>query len=273
MKVKFPPYLAAFLLVSSNIGAVTVGTPSGSHSTDPLDGSPWDNVLNVSGTQGSAVYLGGGWVLTANHVFDDSPSATSSSVIFEGITYDADPLHIYELANPISISLTGDPNPDLRLYRLTNSLGLPSVSLGSVNAGTDVVMTGFGGGKSWGTNEVTATGIPLAVNGRDTQLFFTAYDDTIAGEAQGRTGDSGGATFYEVTTGLPSSQGWYLGGIMVAIGEVSGEDGTFHADIGTYRSDINNIIATNGSAPPVVPEPTTFCLAALGLCGVLRRKR
>lgn len=276
MKVNLRPIFAFALLLPSSGFAVAVATPGGSHTTAPLNGAPWDNVLNVPFTSGSAVYLGGGWVLTANHVFDDLPSATSSSVVFEGLIYDADPLHIYELANPISITGTGGTaHPDLRLYRLSNSLSLPTISLGSASLTTDVTMIGYGGGKSWGTNTVEATGFSAAVNGRNTQLFFTDYDSGTSGEGQGITGDSGGGTFYEVTVGPPSNQGWYLGGIMVAVGSLTqgGQSGTFHADVGTYQSAINGIISANGNAPAFVPEPTSLALTTLGLLAFLRRTR
>ncbi|MDP0490834.1 MAG: serine protease [Verrucomicrobiota bacterium JB023] len=264
--------LAFSLLATTQSWGVTVATSAGDHSSDPGTGAPWDNVLNVVGTQGSAVYLGGGWVLTANHVFDDNPSATSSSVSYSGDEYQADPSYIFELDNPFTITSTGGTaNPDLRLYRLEYDLGLPSIDIGNATVGEDVTMIGFGGGKSWGNNEITATGINLAVNGRDTALFFTTYDSEIAGEAQGRIGDSGGATYFEVTVG--PNQGWYLGGIMVAVGNVGDIPGTFHADLSAYESQISSIIATNGNAP-AIPEPSIAVLTGIfALSAGSRRRR
>lgn len=256
-----------------SLQAVTVATPSGTHTADPGTGVPWDNVLKTTGTSGSAVYLGGGWVLTANHVFDDSPSSTSSAVDFMGISYPSDPSHIYELTNPPG----GTANPDLRLYRLSYDLGLPTVFLGDAPVGTDVTMIGFGGGvKRWGTNVVEADNINAFVNGRNTLAFFTDYDTATPGEGQGIVGDSGGGTFYEVTTGPPATQGWYLGGVMFAVGSLTpgGQTGTFHADLGFYGPEIETIIAANGSAPLIVPEPSTLALlGSLSFFFLSRRSR
>ena len=259
-------------LAPSSLHAVSVATPSGNHSADPGTGVQWDNVLKTTGTNGSAVYLGGGWVLTANHVFVDG-SPTSSAVDFMGISYPSDPSQIYELTNPPG----GTANPDLRLYRLSVDLGLPTIFLAAAPVGTDVTMIGFGGGsKTWGNNTVEAESIPIFDMSRNTATLWTDFDSATPGEGQAVTGDSGGGTFFEITTGPAAQQGWYLGGVMVAVGPLvaGGQTGTYSADIEFYGAEIASIIADNGSAGTLIPEPSTLgFLGTLSLFLFARRRR
>ena len=226
--------LAAFTPLS--VQAVAVATPNGDHTVDPATGVPWDNVLKTTGTSGSAVYLGGGWVITANHVFNDAPSATSSAVDFMGVSYPSDPSQIYELTNPAGV---GSANPDLRLYRLQVDLGLPTISLGDAPLGSDVTMIGFGSGaKTWGTNTVESelTSISPLIVARQ-RPFTTDYDSSHTRRGTSRLRETRAeGTFYEVTTGPLSQQGWYLGGVMFAAGAGLGGPAliTAHADLDIY---------------------------------------
>lgn len=254
-------FIAALTLHSQ---AVTVATPSGSTTTDPGTGVQWDNVLDVVGTQGSAVYLGGGWVLTANHVFDDPPITTSTTVAFAGTNYDADPSQIYDLTNPVFV--TGSTSPDLKLFRLTETLPLPTVAIGSVSVTDAVTMIGFSGGKSWGNNNIEFFVTNVLGNGRNSNAFWTDYDPATTNEGQGATGDSGGGVFVE-NGGI-----WELAGIMIGIGPLvdGGQTGTFSVNLNTYASEINDIIASNGSA---IPEPGTLVLLSLVGLVAMRRQR
>lgn len=270
MKSKRQAASLLFAALTLNSQAVTVGTPLGSRTTDPGTGVQWDNVLNVVGTSGSAVYLGGGWVLTAEHVFNDG-SATTSSVSFGGVTYAADPTQIYDLTN-VGLGALATDHPDLKLYRLTETLPLPTITISTSNlVGESVTMIGFGGGKSWGNNEIEAVALLGNLNEgngdtdqRTSVYFSTDYDLGVAGEGQGAVGDSGGGVF-SLNAGT-----WELAGIMSAVNTVAEPDLTFSVDLTFYRSEINTIISTQGSA---VPEPSAFALLSLASLFVLRRRR
>jgi hypothetical protein len=93
----------------------------------------------------------------------------------------------------------------------------------------------------WGTNRVSGT----AYIG--TLTFTTSFTNSMQGgtasEAQGATGDSGGAVF------IKNGSTWELAGVMIAVGPGSVEDGqpadtalygnvTFAADLSQYRDQI-----------------------------------
>lgn len=166
--------------------------------------------------------------------------------------------------NPVFV--TGTASPDLKLFRLNNTLPLPTVALGSVSISDAVTMIGFSGGKSWGNNTIEFFVTNVLGNGRNSNAFWTDYDPATTNEGQGATGDSGGGVFVE-TGGV-----WELAGIMVGIGPVvtGGQTGTFSVNLNTYATEINGIIATNGSA---IPEPSTLALFSLVGLFAMRRQR
>ena len=258
--------LLAYAAVSANAVVVAIPNPLNPPSGAPDNGAPWDNVL-FSNTS-SSVYLGGGWVLTAEHVYDDRDPAF---VKFGGVNYFRDPNFVFEIDNPpIGVMAGLSQKSDLVLFRLTETLPLPTIQLGNVTALTGITMIGFGGGngqgggKSWGTNVREAgPSVAVAVTGNNGFIAFASdYDSATQTEAQAVGGDSGGAAFFF------DGAGWRLGGIMLAVNATQ----TFHADLAFYRNDINNKIATNGSA---VPEPTAGLLSIvfLPLSLFLRRRR
>ena len=128
----------------------------------------------------------------------------------------------------------------------------------------------------WGENEVTASGV-ITIGSDDVHVFVTQFDDpdytgtaSLTHEAQGSSGDSGGATF-----GFVDGQ-WKLTGIILAVSSprprqpdpsIAFGDFTFVADLSVYR---DQIIA-------IVPEPGGLILGAMatlavGLCGLGRRR-
>jgi hypothetical protein len=96
----------------------------------------------------------------------------------------------------------------------------------------------------------------------------------LANEAQGASGDSGGAVFYN------NGGNWELAGMMHANTTYSGQpadtavfnNATFAADIATYYDAID--VATDGSltASPI-PEPSTAIMTILGSSILFRRNR
>lgn len=259
--------LVLFCALGSNTFAIT--TPSGMNTTDPGTGVPWNNVINVNGSGG--VYLGGGWILTASHVGFDG------TVTINGETLTStDPTCQFQLTNDPNVS----PNdPDLFLYRLDST---PStdvfVPIGDLNEGdAGVTMIGWGGGKSWGTNDIefipgAAQNALVSGLGYSTLSVYTDYDTANPNDGQAITNDSGGGVFYQDGSGT-----WTLGGIIFGVSgsPMAPVDGdlTYIADLEWYSAEINSTIAAHGS---VTPEPSGWIMGLflpIVLLGASRRRR
>jgi hypothetical protein len=98
----------------------------------------FDNV-GLSGTFGASVtYLANGWFITANHV---SFTAMSNTVTFGANSYTVDLSSLHVLTNPDS------SGADLKMYHLTTSPSLPSITGSSIATSTPsgrVIMVGNG---------------------------------------------------------------------------------------------------------------------------------
>ena len=66
------PAILALASFQTNAWGVLVATPNPGNPPDtaPANGAPWANLLLINNNS-SSVYLGNGWVLTAEHLFDD----------------------------------------------------------------------------------------------------------------------------------------------------------------------------------------------------------
>lgn len=129
--------LIAVVLVGARpqpAAAVVVSTTR-ENTSAPADDPGWDNVGGRSGA--TAVYLGDGWVLTANHV---GPGA----VVFGGEAYDCVPGSDVRLKNPPGMGLS--TFTDLLLFRISPAPELPSLRIGSAppDVGEEVLMIGRG---------------------------------------------------------------------------------------------------------------------------------
>jgi hypothetical protein len=281
---------------------VVIQTLSGTDNTSaPLDDPGW---LNVSFRgNGSAVYLGNGWVLTANHT-------TGGSMTFNGQTFSEVPGSAFLLSNndvPDRTATTdlkllridGIPTgvSDLPIAATTPALGTPVVMIGAgrdrgaftqwtVNqtttpwTWTEVSSGGnFGGFQTlgtralrWGTNNVELINQWIFFEGRDVYTMATGFDFEFGtSEAQAVFGDSGGAVFAK------NGSQWELAGIMTAVAGFSGQpnpgftpvfgNATFMADLSFYREQIVAVVPEPGGAALVV--------VALGMAGAwaaLRRR-
>lgn len=290
----------SLFIVTRPTPAVVIGNDDPSGNTTAPAGIPgWYNVGQVSGATGaSGVYVGNGWVLTANHV------GPAGVILFGGNTYSpADVDYGVQLTNP-------DHSPtDLQLFHLTSSPNLPSLFIGSespaVNSLIYVIASGSGrtgaltsfpnpgdpshpyqgfsqsdtGTKRWGTNETIAvdsngapqsggnatafinvSGIPIV--GFFTQ-FYTGIHDYNAGgngtsEAQLGPYDSGGAVF--------DSSGRLIGiddGVAEQVpGKSTFGDGSAYVDLATYRQQILDI--TDIPEPSPVGVILLITMTALG---------
>lgn len=266
------------------------------NTTAPADDPGFANVGYSTSGQGTAIYLGGGWVLTAGHV-------GGNGIILSSGTY------LQASGSNTSFTL-GNTTPDkssttdLVMFKLaTEPVGLPTLSIPSSMIGTGAAVTMIGGGLDrgaftqwlvddttnpptwtvtgsngdaagfqtlgsqairWGTNNVEANDLWVDAGYGDVKSFATVFDYApYTTEAQAVLHDSGGAVFTK------ASGQWQLAGVISAVGGYSGQpspvftavfgNATFMADLSYYREQI----------VALVPEPSSAALAA-GAAAVLR---
>ena len=253
--------LTLLLLLAPAAQAVITATADGTgNTTAPADDPGWANV----GTCGccTAVYLGKGWVATANHVGTCNPT-------FHGTTYTYDGVSAFQAVNPqTSIAgVTQGTLADLLFFKLTTwpektdaALHLLHISPGPAPMGATLTMIGDGlsrGVQSWVTVSgqcSRASPLPLSCNSYTavaptTMRWGTAQVSTAqtpvtgaAGfitffsadpnSAEGVTGDSGGGVFYK------NGGKWYLTGIMVNVYHSQGASSATQGTDYTYMVDL-----------------------------------
>lgn len=234
------------LVFAPSADAVIVDPGDGTQNVTPPSPDPGFDNVGATVTNLSAVYVGNGWVLTANHVGE-------RAVTFGTTTY-----------QPVVGSLVRFANgsgalADLVAYKLTERPPLPALPIASTprQIGDGVTLIGngrnrgaattwmgvdgylWGAGRSirWGTNVVSHIG-EFDLN---TESFWTTFDDLgplppFVQEADVVNGDSGGAAFL----------GAELVGILFARGPFSGQPASTSlygnvgliVDLYAYRSDI-----------------------------------
>ena len=275
--------------------------------TAPADDPGWNNVGGIS--IGTGVYLGYGWVLTANHI------GSGSGITLGGVTYTMAPGTGHQLTNA---GASGKSTfTDLYMFQLQGALpNLPAIRIASSAPanGDTVTMIGrgsiqeanrtfwnvdtsagpvgpwvwtettaasanyagyktIGGGTMrWGTNVIDDN--DWVLDGYDFFALGTTFDPGVSNnEAQVVVGDSGGAVF------VKQAGEWSLAGIIIAtrvFPDQPGEAGTavyynasYFADLSYYRPQIMAL---------AVPEPAamTQLLAAggigVGVCWFRRRR-
>lgn len=224
--------LALLLALAPAARAVIIDSSDGSANTSaPADDPGWVSVGRINNLTG--VYVGNGWMLTANHVIVDG----NTFILLDGQSYDPDLATVVRLHNPED----GSPT-DLKMFQLLDPpTDVPAVVLssGPAQVGEDVVMIGYGRnrgtawdlfsppncnhdrdgwrwgtGKSmrWGTNQVQT----VDLSGGGIHHFDLRFDRNLptAHEAIAANGDSGGAVFAK------RSGTWELVGIMYAADQV-----------------------------------------------------
>jgi hypothetical protein len=237
---------AAAVLIASGDG-------SGNTSAPPVDpGFVNAGILSNN----SAVYLGDGWVLTANHV-------SVGPVTLGGVAHAAVP------GTTVRLNYSSGVPSDLKLFRLATDPGLESLVIAASLPVLDepVVMIGhgrnrgaatswdvyegwlWGSGRTlrWGTNQVTDRSLDVVLGGSTVRSFSLDFDDDggATDEAIVATGDSGGPVF---TEGGP---GFELAGILFAyyahVGQPGStalfDNGSFAADLSWYRPQILTVSA------------------------------
>ena len=291
MRLKF--WMSSLLLCSAAPSFAVIDATSTTNTTNPNNGVPWDNVGSVNG--GSGEYLGNGWVLTANHVGAGAITFGIDTFTPDGQTVrltnpsDSSPTDILlfhltltpTLPSLVISSSTPATDSIVDLVGFGRIRGSAQHNFSTVDYGTK---TGFdwssSGAKSYGTNRIMPGGVGDQNNlGFGTlQVFSLDFTQSpifgqTAHEAQVATGDSGGGVFYyNPTPPLSAPARWELAGMIDALGSyvfplpasVYGDE-SYIADLATYKSQINAVVAT--------PEPGVMALLSVGLLALGRRRR
>lgn len=250
------PLLGALFLIAlpqPSAQAVILSAGDGTGNTSaPADDPGFASVGDVNGLSG--VYLGNGWVLTANHV-------GSGPMEFGGVTYPVVPGSWQRLVG------SGPNPPDLSLLRMVGDPGLPVTALATAPPppGSEVVMIGRGLSrgaaitwtstegwqwtspkvKRWGKNRITTTGVSIIDTESITMNFDSPGPAAVADEAHVAVGDSGGGVYWK------SGGIWYLSGtLFVSLTFASQPSNTSlfgnaaaAVDTSAYRSEILGIIS------------------------------
>jgi hypothetical protein len=167
--------------------AEVVGTDPGNQdtSTPPATAtnaviSGYNNVGQVDGASG--VYLGNGWVLTADHV-------GAGTFVLNGGTYTAVSGSATRLSSPDTYGTASPVGADLLLFRVNGASSLPGLTLASseIANGQEIFSVGFGLSRP---ADETPTTYYISGSGSNT-TWSTTYSDTATG-SDGAYAESGG---------------------------------------------------------------------------------
>ena len=212
-------FLAAALLCAPSARALIIyGTgptdvDNTRNTTAPASGAPWANVVQIGTNNASGVYLGNGYVLTANHV------GLVGSILINGISYTIDgsftPLQISEAPDYV----------DLKLFKIIGLPPLPVVqslplnfSATDLNVNCTIIGWGLGKGtvitnqgwnwgdnttraERWGTNKTlsSATAVtPVAGYSYIYEALETNFNRSLGADtSEISSGDSGSGLFQQ----------------------------------------------------------------------------
>ena len=192
--------------------------PPGSPQTVPANGAPSPNVVQFGPNNASGVYLGNGYVLTANHV------NLVGAVVINGISYDIDPSFPTPQSSVHALQVTEAPDVvDLKLVKIVGSPPLPVVQSLPLNfsptadLNLNCTMIGWGVGKGtiishqgwnwgddttraerWGTNATLSSPVPAVYSGYSYEALQTSFNRSLGSNtSEITTGDSGGGLFQQ----------------------------------------------------------------------------
>ncbi len=268
---------------------ILFGLDNSANQSDPGTGVPFSSVgiladVGLANPMGSAVYLGGGYMLTANHV------VMTPYVTFDGTTYYQRDLGFA----PVQVAA----NVDLQVFRLTT---MPTVAAAQLYTGVNepvapATLVAWGIGRSptvpvdslavtwgddstiakrWGLNTPLGT-VSIANQSGSYAGLYTALGSTT-GNPAGLGASEAGAALYDSGSGLfqKIAGSWYLIGLTTGVAtagtsnfgndKASNPNGdlNYFARVGTYHTAIAAII----------PEPSAAALLVGGMWVVLRRRR
>lgn len=257
----------ALAAATSAPALILYGGDNSANTTDPGGGVPWQSVGQVAG--GSAVYIGGGYMLTANHV------GLGGTVTFDGVTY-------YNIKASSAQGLGG--GVDLMVFQLEE---LPSVAAAkllltpSENFDSSMTMIGWGVGrdgtpvgentvgwgdastvaKRWGQNVLRDA--EVVSDGGYTYESLVSVLGSSTGTPAGLGANEAAATIYDSGSGVFQQIGgeWYLVGITTAVTQngvsIFGDDSTTSGVNANYSVRLSTY---SGEIMALVPEPMSIGL-------------
>lgn len=263
------------VLYGSDTGGATNNTVA------PSNGAPWNYVARIDENNASGVYLGYGYILTANHVVGALASAS-----INGSVYAIDQSYV-----PLQIG-----GADIKLLRIIGDPGLaPLALIGSKDGdtGKDATFIGWGVGQGgeipnqgwyWGDDSTRRQRWGLNTTGSNYATFQGLSMLTTTFDRPGMLG-SGSFGDDEFTLTLGDSGGglfikygntWKLAGIASAV-EIPGQalydkdssalfdqpEIAVYTPVKLYRDEILSSI----------PEPSAGCLGLAGAAALLGRMR
>jgi hypothetical protein len=295
-------FLGLMAFVQSADAIVTI---SGATNNTAPDGQPFFNNIGSVGAA-SAIYLGNGWILSANHVASSLPATAN----FGGVNYTTQAGSFHRLGNPAHTP-TLSSQTDIVLFRLAAPLALPDVSISmatptvsspvmmigngriqessrtywdrTVNTGdnndtwveTTEALSDISGFETtatrevrWGVNAVATNGFTANIGQGDVISYMTQFNSgAYTHEGQAVTGDSGGGVF------SLNGTSWELSGMMYAVNSYENQPGgpnTAVLGVSTYIADLS---AYRAEILTIIPEPSTAVLALAGMLVLARRRR
>ena len=263
------------------LGIINFGLDNSGNLTDPGTGAPFDAVARVSSSgggspAGSAIHLGNGYMLTADHV------ANRSHVSFDGtIEYARDTSFA-----PVQVA----PGVDMKVFRLNTTPSVSAVKLldSSTELIAEATMVGWGRGrdstvpvnsatvswggdstidKRWGLNVPRATLlVDYSFGGKDYE--FAGLGTVLGSDSDTPAGlgaNEGALTTYDSGSGLFQliSGEWSLIGVAVTV-QTNGSS-TFAGDSldDATRGDLNayaRVSTYHDAIVGIVPEARNFAL-------------
>jgi len=282
--------LALIWLAAEPAGAaILFGLDNTANQTDPGTGVPFSGVgmladAGLANPMGSAIYLGGGYMLTANHV------GMKPYVTFDGSTFYQRDLSF----SPVQVAA----NVDMQIFRLTTA---PTVAAANPYTGVGeqiapATLVGWGKGRdptvpvdslavAWGDNSTiakrwglnTPRGLVTLSTGVESYAGLYTVLGSETGSPAGLGASEAGATLYDSGSGLFQNLGgtWYLIGLTVGV-DTAGTSNFGNDKSSDPNGDLNYFVrvGTYSSAIlAIIPEPSAAALLAGGIWVIFRRRR
>ncbi len=213
------------------------------NTTVPASGAPWYNVVQFGANNASGVYLGNGYVLTANHV------NLVGAVVINGVSYALDSsfpaLQVTEAPDVVDMKLVRivgtPPLPVVQSLPLNFSKSLITGDLSDnctiigwgVGKGTIVTNQGWNWGDNttraerWGTNKTLSTSVSAVYDSYSYDALETSFRRSLGSNtSEITTGDSGSGLFQQIggvwkLSGITTTVLQYVGGAALYDGDLT----------------------------------------------------
>lgn len=310
MKKRTPWVLGVIALSSMSVRAV-VNISGNINNTAPSVVAPsfgyFGNVGEVNGS-GSGIYLGNGWVLTANHVAGSLPATAT----FGGVAYATQPGTWQQILNPTGMGLT--TYTDMVVFQLAAPLALPTVNLSSISPPTNDTMIMVGNGRvqeasptywnqtvvagpnndiwtettpslanhagyktilpethevRWGLNDVASASVATVnAGGTDVRYFTSSFDNAAYADEAQAVNGDSGGGAF-----VYNGSSWELAGMMFTVSTYDNQPGGALTAILGQQTAMEDIATYRDQIYAAIPEPSAAVLPLLGFVGLIRRRR